>query len=171
MTMVGYARCSTADQNLDLQIDALTAAGCERIYTEKASGGDRERKQLAAALKFCQKGDVFVCWKLDRAARSVSHLIEIVDDLKARDVGFRSLNDAIDTTTAAGKLMFHVMAAFAEFEKNIIRERTMAGLAAARARGRIGGRPKGWRKGHKRPMRQTEEEEREVWKARVEAAS
>ena len=146
MTMVGYARCSTADQNLDLQIDALTAAGCERIYTEKASGGDRERKQLAAALKFCQKGDVFVIFKLDRAARSLGHLIEIVDDLKDRGVGFKALNDAIDTTTAAGNLMFQIMGAFAEFERSVIRERTMAGLAAARARGRIGGRPKGWKK-------------------------
>ena len=141
-TLVAYARVSTEEQNLDLQTDALKAAGCTKVFVEHASGGNRERPELAKALAYCRKGDVFVCWKMDRAARSVKHLIEIVEDLKARGVQFRSLNDAIDTTTAGGSLMFHIMAAFAEFERNVIRERTMAGLAAARARGRIGGRPR-----------------------------
>ena len=141
-TLVAYARVSTEDQNLDLQTDALKAAGCTKVFVEHASGGDRERPQLAKALAFCRKGDVFTVWKMDRAARSVKHLIEIVEDLKARGVEFRSLNDHIDTTTAAGNLMFVIFAAFAEFERNVIRERTMAGLAAARARGRIGGRPR-----------------------------
>lgn len=141
-TLVAYARVSTEDQNLDLQTDALKAAGCTKIFVEHASGANRERPQLAKALAYCRKGDVFTVWKMDRAARSVKHLIEIVEDLKARGVEFRSLNDNIDTTTAAGNLMFHIMGAFAEFERNVIRERTMAGLAAARARGRIGGRPR-----------------------------
>ena len=145
MGLIGYARCSTVEQNLDLQTDALTLAGCERIFTEHASGGDRDRPQLAAALAWCRKGDVLVVFKIDRAARSVSHLLEIVEDLKARGVGFKAVNDPIDTTTAAGNLMFQIMAAFAEFERSVIRERTMAGLAAARARGRIGGRPKGFK--------------------------
>ncbi len=144
--MIGYARCSTTDQKLDLQTDALTAAGCERLFVEHASGTDRERPRLAAALAFVRRGDCLVVWKLDRAARSVSHLIEIVEGLKGRGVDFRSLKDAIDTTNATGNLMFHIFAAFAEFERNIIRERTIAGLAAAKARGVVTGRPKGYRK-------------------------
>lgn len=143
---VGYVRVSTDDQNMDLQIDALKRAGCSKIFMERASGGNRDRPELKKALHYVHAGDVLVCWKLDRMARSVSHLIEIVEDLKGRKVGFRSLNDAIDTTTATGSLMFHIFAAFAEFERSVIRERVMAGLAAARARGRVGGRPKGWRK-------------------------
>lgn len=146
MSLIGYARCSTIDQKLDLQTDALKAAGCEKIFVEKASGGDRERPQLRKALAYVREGDVMVCWKLDRLARSIFHLLEIIEGLKGRKIGFKSLKDDIDTTTATGKLMFHVFAAFAEFERNIIRERTMAGLAAARARGRVGGRPKGLRK-------------------------
>jgi DNA invertase Pin-like site-specific DNA recombinase len=146
MTLVGYARCSTVDQNLDLQTDALVRAGCGKIFTEHASGGDRDRVELARALAYCRKGDVLVAFKIDRVARSVAHLLEIVEDLKRRCVGFKAVNDPIDTTTAAGSLMFQIMAAFAEFERSVIRERTMAGLAAARARGRIGGRPKGWKK-------------------------
>jgi DNA invertase Pin-like site-specific DNA recombinase len=146
MTQIGYARCSTQDQNLDLQTDALKRVGCEKIFTEHASGGDRDRPELAAALAWCRRGDVLVVFKLDRAGRSLIHLLEIVDDLKRRGIGFKAVNDAIDTTTAAGSLMFQIMGAFAEFERSVIRERTMAGLAAARSRGRIGGRPKGWRK-------------------------
>jgi len=142
MTQIGYARCSTQDQNLDLQTDALRGAGCDKIFTEHASGGDRARVALAKALAYCRAGDVFVVWKLDRAGRSLVHLIEIVNELKTRGIGFKSLNDSIDTTTAAGSLMFHIMGAFAEFERSVIRERTLAGLAAARARGRIGGRPR-----------------------------
>lgn len=146
MALIGYARVSTGDQNLDLQVDALQAAGVERLFVEKGSGADRGRPELAKALKFVRKGDVFVCWKLDRVARSVAHLIEVTERLKAEGVGFRSLKDSIDTTTAAGVLMFQIIASFAEFERNVLRERTMAGLAAARARGRRGGRPKGLRK-------------------------
>ena len=146
MNMIGYARVSTADQSLDLQVDALTKAGCEKIFVEKASGGNRGRPELAKALKFVQAGEVLCCWKLDRLARSVGHLIEIIKELEGRGVRFRSLHDDLDTTTASGTLMFHVMCAFAEFERNIIRERTLAGLAAAKARGRVGGRPKGLRK-------------------------
>jgi DNA invertase Pin-like site-specific DNA recombinase len=146
MSLIGYARVSTVDQNLDLQVDALKAAGCEKIFVEKGSGANRDRPELKKALDFVRDGDVFVAWKLDRVARSVSHLIAIMDWLKERKVGFKSLQDSIDTTTATGNLMFQIIAAFAEFERNVIRERTMAGLAAARARGRIGGRPVGWRK-------------------------
>ena len=149
MTMIGYARCSTIEQNLDLQTDALKLAGCGKIFCEHGSGADRERPRLAAALAWCRKGDVLVVFKIDRAARSVAHLLEIVEDLKRRGVGFKAVSDPIDTTSAAGNLMFQIMAAFAEFERSVILERTMAGLAAARARGRIGGRPKGWRKPQK----------------------
>lgn len=143
MMLIGYCRVSTADQCLDLQTDALRLAGCQRVFTEHASGAGRDRPELIAALAFCRKDDVLVIYKLDRLGRSLLDLVEIVGELKERGIGFRSLNDQIDTTTAAGALMFHVMAAFAEFERNIIRERTMAGLAAARARGRVGGRKPG----------------------------
>lgn len=146
MQHVGYARVSTDDQNPDLQTDALRAAGCARIFTEYASGGDKARPELAAALAYCRPGDVFVFWKLDRVARSVLHLTEVAGALEKRGVDFRSLNDNLDTTTASGKLMFHILASFAEFERNIGHERTMAGLAAARARGRVGGRKKGYKR-------------------------
>lgn len=144
MLFIGYARCSTIEQNLDMQVDALKAAGCKHIFTEHASGGNDKRQELAAALAYCRPGDTFVFWKLDRVARSLRHLIEICDGLKTRGVAFRSLTDPIDTGTAMGTMVFQVMGAIAEFEKNLGRERTMAGLAAARARGRIGGRPKGY---------------------------
>ena len=140
--MIGYARVSTLDQNPDLQIDALKAAGCKRIFIDHASGADRDRPELAKALAYVRKGECLVVWKMDRLARSLQHLLEVTADMERRGVGFRVLAGSIDTTTAAGKLMFHITSAFAEFEKNIIRERTMAGLAAARARGRIGGRPR-----------------------------
>ena len=146
MTLIGYARVSTEDQNLDMQTDALRAAGCEKIFVEKGSGADRGRPELARALAYARPGDVFVCWKLDRVARSVGHLIAVTEGLKDRGVGFRSLKDAIDTTTAAGNLMFQIIASFAEFERNVLRERTLAGLAAAKARGRVGGRRRGVRK-------------------------
>jgi DNA invertase Pin-like site-specific DNA recombinase len=146
MTMIGYARVSTLDQNLDLQVDALKAAGCTKIFVEKGSGANRSRPELTKALNFVRAGDVFVCWKLDRVARSVQHLIDVTDHLKRNKVQFKSLQDAIDTTTATGTLMFQMLAAFAEFERNVIIERTLAGLAAAKARGRVGGRPKGLRR-------------------------
>jgi DNA invertase Pin-like site-specific DNA recombinase len=139
--LIGYARCSTRDQNPQMQIDALKEAGCSRLFIEQASGGDRDRPQLAASLDYAQKGDVFVVWKIDRAARSLHHLIEIVDKLGKKGVAFKSLKDAgLDTTTAAGMLMFQIVGAFAEFERSVIKERTMAGLAAARREGRVGGR-------------------------------
>lgn len=139
--LVGYARVSTQDQNPALQLDALRAAGCERIFTEKASGAQRDRPQLAAALSYVRQGDSLVVWKLDRLARSLPQLIETVAKIEADGIGFRSLTEAIDTTTAGGKLIFHIFGALAEFERSVIRERTHAGLKAARERGRIGGRP------------------------------
>ena len=142
MMTVGYARVSTDDQNLDLQRDALKLAGCRKVFEETASGASKKRPELADAIDFLQTGDTLVVWKLDRLARSISQLIETIDGLQARGVGFKSITEAIDTTTAGGRLIFHIFGALAEFERNIIRERTLAGLQAARARGRIGGRPK-----------------------------
>jgi DNA invertase Pin-like site-specific DNA recombinase len=139
--LIGYARVSTQDQNPVLQLDALKAAGCERVFTEKASGARRDRPELAAALTYLRAGDSLVVWKLDRLARSMQQLIETVAQLEASGIGFRSLTEAIDTTTAGGKLIFHIFGALAEFERSVIRERTCAGLKAARDRGRKGGRP------------------------------
>lgn len=139
---VGYARVSTTDQNLDAQIDALTASGCEKVFEEKASGAKNDRPVLAEAIRFVRKGDVIVTTKLDRVARSLPHLLEIMDHLNREEVGFQSLTEEINTTTPGGRLVFHVMAAISEFERDLIRERTSAGLNAAKARGRIGGRPR-----------------------------
>lgn len=139
--LVGYARVSTSEQNPALQLDALTAAGAARIFTDTASGALDKRPQLDALLDYLRPGDVLVVWRLDRLGRSVRHLTETVNTLAERGVGFRSLTEGIDTTTPAGKLIFHVFAALAEFEREIIRERTVAGLSSARARGRTGGRP------------------------------
>ena len=141
--LIGYARVSTQEQNLDLQKDALNAAGCERLFTDTASGAKADRPGLTAALEQCRPGDTLVVWKLDRLGRSLPHLVETVRELIERGVGFKSLREAIDTTTSGGKLIFHIFASLAEFERDIIRERTNAGLTAARARGRVGGRPKG----------------------------
>lgn len=138
--IVGYARVSTQDQSLDLQNDALRIAGCEEIFSEKITGKQRERPELQNCLRMLRKGDVLVVWKLDRLARSLKDLVELITELEAKQVGFRSITEAIDTTTAGGKLVFHIFGALAEFEHNLIRERTLAGLAAARARGRKGGR-------------------------------
>jgi DNA invertase Pin-like site-specific DNA recombinase len=146
MTLVAYARVSTADQNPELQFDALKKAGCEKIFTDHASGSDRERPELAKCLGFVRKGDVLLFWKLDRLARSTVHLGQIAETCREKGVDMRCLTQPIDTTTPTGKLMFSILACFAEFERDIIVERTLAGLAAARARGRIGGRPKGPRK-------------------------
>lgn len=140
MTLVGYSRVSTADQTADLQRDALTAAGCQRIFTDTASGATTERPHLTSALDYLRDGDVLCVWRLDRLGRSLRHLVEAVAALQDRGVGFRSLHENIDTTTSTGRLTFHVFAALAEFERDLIRERTVAGLAAARARGRKGGR-------------------------------
>lgn len=139
--LIGYARVSTDDQRLDLQNDALEQAGCERMFVDVASGGRADRTGLAKALDFVRAGDTLVVWKLDRLGRSLRHLIDTVSALEARGIGFRSLQESIDTTTSGGKLVFHVFGALAEFERDLIRERTNAGLAAARARGRKGGRP------------------------------
>ena len=139
--LVGYARVSTQEQDLTLQLDALKAAGCKKVFEEKASGAQRERPALKSALEYMRQGDTLVVWKLDRLARSLKQLIETVEDLGSQGIGFRSLTEAIDTTTSGGKLVFHIFAALAEFERSVIRERTLAGLQAARARGRLGGRP------------------------------
>lgn len=139
--LVGYARVSTQDQNPSLQLDALTAVGCERLFVEKASGAQRERPELNAAIAYSRPGDILVVWKLDRLARSLKQLIDTVEMLSSRQIGLRSLTEAIDTTTAGGRLILHIFGSLAEFERSIIRERTRAGLDAARARGRVGGRP------------------------------
>jgi len=138
---IGYARVSTDDQRMDLQRDALTAAGCEKVFTDTASGAKAARPGLAEALAFARKGDVLVVWRLDRLGRSLPELVKIVGELEAAGVGFESTTERIETGTAAGRLVFHVFAALAEFERRLIVERTQAGLAAARARGRKGGRP------------------------------
>ena len=140
--LIGYARVSTQDQTLDLQNDALLKAGCEKTYTDIASGAKQERKGLEEALSHLRKGDTLAVWRLDRLGRSITHLIQTVSGLAERGVGFKSLTENIDTTTSGGKLVFHIFGALAEFERDIIRERTTAGLQAARARGRKGGRPK-----------------------------
>jgi len=139
--LIGYARVSTQEQDPALQLDALTQADCDKVFTEKASGAQRDRPQLIAALDYMREGDTLVVWKLDRLARSLRQLIETVEMLEERGIGFRSLTEDIDTTSPGGKLVFHIFASLAEFERGIIRERTKAGLAAARARGKIGGRP------------------------------
>jgi DNA invertase Pin-like site-specific DNA recombinase len=140
--LVGYARVSTHEQTLALQQDALVQVGCGRVFTDTASGAAAERPGLARALEHLRAGDTLVVWKLDRLGRSLPHLIETIARLQEREIGFKSLTEQIDTTTSGGKLIFHVFAALAEFERDVIRERTRAGLTAARARGRRGGRPK-----------------------------
>ncbi len=140
---IGYARVSTTDQSLDLQNDGLEKAGCKKIFTDHGvSGAKTERPGLDKALDQIRKGDTLVIWKLDRLGRSLSHLLSIIEGLKKKGAHFASLQDAFDTSTASGKMVFSVIGAMAEYEKNLTRERTMAGLASARARGRKGGRPK-----------------------------
>ena len=137
---IGYARVSTDDQNLDLQRDALTRSGCLTIYEETASGKSSSRIELEQCRKALRSGDTLVVWRMDRLGRSLSDLVKIIGDLERDGITFESLGEKIDTGSASGKLQFHVFAALAEFERNLIRERTMAGLSAARARGRVGGR-------------------------------
>jgi DNA invertase Pin-like site-specific DNA recombinase len=137
---IGYARVSTAEQEMALQLDALRSAGCDRIFEDRASGARTDRPGLAQALAFVRKGDVLITWKLDRLARSLPHLIETVNQLEKTGAGLQSLTEAIDTTTPGGRLVFHVFGALAQFERDLIRERTHAGLAAAASRGRRGGR-------------------------------
>lgn len=141
MANVGYARVSTLDQDSALQLDALEAAGCDKIFEDQASGAKGDRVGLAAALAYVREGDVLIVWKLDRLGRSLPHLIEMITALEQKGAGFRSLTEAIDTTTPGGRLIFHVFGALGQFERDLIRERTRAGLKAAAARGRKGGRP------------------------------
>jgi len=140
--LIGYARVSTQEQTLNLQLDALENIGCSKIFTDTISGSATERKGLDEALEYVRAGDTLVVWRLDRLGRSLKHLIETVTNLNNRKIGFKSITENIDTTTSGGKLIFHIFGALAEFERDIIRERTNAGLEAARARGRLGGRPK-----------------------------
>ena|SRR2546422_10964518 len=142
MMLIGYARVSTHEQNLDLQLDALNKAGCEKIYEDKISGAKTERDGLQDVLNDLRAGDNLVVWKLDRLGRTLKQLIELINELNNKGVGFKSVTESIDTTSAGGKLIFHIFAALAEFERDVIKERTNAGLQAARARGRLGGRPK-----------------------------
>jgi len=139
---IGYSRISTSDQNLDLQTDALDKEGCNQIFSDTASGAKTDRPGLEEALSYLRKGDTLVVWKLDRLGRSLKHLIEVVNLFDDLGIYFKSIQESIDTSTSGGKLIFHVFGALAEFERDIIRERTMAGLKAARTRGRKGGRPK-----------------------------
>jgi len=139
---IGYARVSTQEQNPAAQLDALTQAGCDRVYEERASGARKDRPVLAEVLRTLRTGDTLVVFKLDRVARSLPHLLEIMSALNQDGVGFKSLTEEINSTTPGGRLVFHVMAAISEFERDLIRERTAAGLKAAKARGRVGGRPR-----------------------------
>jgi DNA invertase Pin-like site-specific DNA recombinase len=140
---IGYARVSTKEQSFDLQVDALRAAGCEKIYMEAVSGAYSERPELSELLRNIRSGDVLIIWKLDRLGRSLKNLVELTNLLIEKGVGLQSLQDPVDTTTSHGRLTFNIFASLAEFERDLIRERTQAGLVAARARGRNGGRPKG----------------------------
>jgi DNA invertase Pin-like site-specific DNA recombinase len=142
LMLIGYARVSTLDQNLDLQLDALWSAGCERTFSDRTTGARVDRPGLREALTFVREGDLIVVWKLDRLSRSLSHLVETVQQLERRGIGFRSLTESLDTSNSGGKAIFPLFAAIASVERTLIRERTRAGLAAARQRGRIGGRPK-----------------------------
>jgi len=139
--LLGYARVSTVEQNASLQLDALKAAGCIKVFTDKASGTLDRRPELDRLLDQLRPGDTVVVWRLDRLGRSLKHLIQLVEDLAEMEVGFKSLTEGMDTTTSGGKLIFSIFGALAEFERSLIRERTMAGLASARSRGRVGGRP------------------------------
>ncbi len=139
---IGYARVSTADQNLDMQMDALKKAGCEEIYTDVISGSKSDRPGLNKALAYIRDGDSLVVWRLDRLGRSIKHLIETVNGLEKKGIAFNSLQENIDTSTSSGKLTFHLFSALAEFERDIIIERTEAGLKLARERGKFGGRPR-----------------------------
>jgi DNA invertase Pin-like site-specific DNA recombinase len=140
---IGYARVSTSDQSFDLQIDALEKLGCDKVFKETASGAKSKRPVLEELLQNLRPGDVLAIWKLDRLGRSLKHLVELVSELMEKGIGLQSINDPIDTTTPHGRLTFNIFASLAEFERDLIRERTQAGLQAARARGRTGGRPRG----------------------------
>jgi DNA invertase Pin-like site-specific DNA recombinase len=140
--LIGYGRVSTQDQHLDLQLDALDKAGCEKVFTDTVSGAKAARPGLDEALSHLRSGDTLIVWRLDRLGRSLRHLIDTIKFLNDRGIGFRSVQESIDTTTPGGKLVFHIFASLAEFERDLIKERTNAGLKSARARGKNGGRPK-----------------------------
>jgi DNA invertase Pin-like site-specific DNA recombinase len=140
--LIGYARVSTQDQTLDLQTDALKQAGCEKLFTDTISGTKSERPGLQEAMNHLRAGDTLVVWRLDRLGRTLKHLIATITDLNDKGIGFKSLQENMDSTTSGGKLIFHIFGALAEFEREVIKERTVAGLQAARARGRLGGRPR-----------------------------
>lgn len=140
--IVGYARVSTQDQNAQLQVDALRAAGCEKVFIERKTGSNKDRPELNRCLEILRNGDQLIVWRLDRLGRSLKDLIDLVTEFENNGVGFQSLNESINTASPTGKLIFHVFAALAEFERSLIQERTKAGLAAARTRGRKGGRPR-----------------------------
>ncbi len=140
--LIGYARVSTDEQTLDLQLDALREAGCGRVFSDTASGAKADRAGLVEALEFLRDGDTLVVWRLDRLGRSLGHLIETMVRLEERGISFKSISEQLDTATSGGKLVFHLFGALAEFERNLIRDRTHAGLTAARLRGRVGGRPR-----------------------------
>ncbi len=140
---IGYARVSTKDQNLDLQIDALKKEGCKKIYQDTMSGTKSDRPALQEMIAHLREEDVIVVWKLDRLGRSLKHLVDLINKIIEKKAGLKSLHDPIDTTTAQGRLIFNIFASLAEFERDLIKDRTMAGLSAARARGRLGGKPKG----------------------------
>lgn len=161
---IGYARVSTGEQSLDLQMDALGQAGCERIFTDQMSGVRAARPGLLEALAQLRPGDTFVVWRLDRLGRSLKDLVGRMEELREREVGFRSLHEAIVTTSPVGKFTFHIFGALAEFERELIRERTLAGLRAARARGRLGGRPSMWSQS---PLRKQCSENWARWSHRV----
>jgi DNA invertase Pin-like site-specific DNA recombinase len=138
---IGYARVSTSDQHLRMQEDALKSAGCEEIYSDVISGVKSQRPGLDKALNYAREGDTIIVWKLDRLGRSIQYLIQTITSLVEKKIGFKSLQENIDTSTSGGKLIFHIFSALAEFERDLIQERTQAGLKAARARGKMGGRP------------------------------
>jgi len=140
--LIGYARVSTDDQNLHLQHDELKKAGCEKFFDDKITGSKIDRPGLDAAIDYARESDVIVVWRLDRLSRSLKDLIQVVSDLESQGIGLKSIHESIDTTSSSGKLIFHIFGALAEFERNLMRERTHAGLKAARARGKMGGRPK-----------------------------
>lgn len=140
--LIGYARVSTQDQKAQLQVDALNAAGCQKVYIEHKTGSNRDRPEIDRCLETLRPGDQVIVWRLDRLGRSLKDLIDLITEFESKEVSFRSLNESIDTSSSAGKLVFHVFAALAEFERSLIQERTLAGLASARARGRKGGRPR-----------------------------
>ncbi len=148
--LIGYARVSTHDQTLNLQLDRLEEAGCTRIFEDHISGTKAERPGLADALSHLRAGDTLVVWRLDRLGRSLRNLIDTITELQQQGIGFKSLQENIDTTNSGGKLIFHVFGALAEFERELIKERTQAGLEAARARGKVGGRPKALSQGRLR---------------------